>query len=150
MSFGAFGGSAAVMAAFDPIQGGELTQAGTFNNNVVSMAAAVATLRYELDPEIIQAINARGDRLRQRLNNCFEQNNQPFRVTGMGSMLCFHADDPRLLELLFHHLLTEGIYVARRGFMALSLALTDDHIDRLVEGCTRWAADRGTTMLTAS
>ncbi|MFT7598612.1 MAG: glutamate-1-semialdehyde 2,1-aminomutase [Acidimicrobiales bacterium] len=150
MSFGAFGGSAAVMAAFDPIQGGELTQAGTFNNNVVSMAAAVATLRYELDPEIIQAVNARGDRLRQRLNNCFEQNNQPFRVTGMGSMLCFHADDPRLLELLFHHLLTEGIYVARRGFMALSLALTDDHIDRLVEGCTRWAADRGTTMLTAS
>ena len=30
------------MAAFDPAQGGALSQAGTFNNNVVSMAAGVA------------------------------------------------------------------------------------------------------------
>ena len=35
MTFGAFGGSRSIMSAFDPATGGALTQAGTFNNNVV-------------------------------------------------------------------------------------------------------------------
>ncbi|HTH04292.1 MAG TPA: aminotransferase class III-fold pyridoxal phosphate-dependent enzyme, partial [Ilumatobacteraceae bacterium] len=36
MTFGAFGGRADVMAAFDPARGGTLTHGGTFNNNVVT------------------------------------------------------------------------------------------------------------------
>ena len=38
-SFGAFGGRGDVMALFDPARPGALPHAGTFNNNVVSMAA---------------------------------------------------------------------------------------------------------------
>ena len=44
LTFGAFGGRADLLAAFDPDAGGELSQAGTFNNNVLSMTAVVATL----------------------------------------------------------------------------------------------------------
>ena len=44
MTFGAFGGRADVMAAFDPARGGTLTHGGTFNNNVVTMAAGAAAL----------------------------------------------------------------------------------------------------------
>jgi glutamate-1-semialdehyde 2,1-aminomutase len=41
-SFGAFGGRADVMELFDPARPGALPHAGTFNNNVVSMAAGHA------------------------------------------------------------------------------------------------------------
>jgi glutamate-1-semialdehyde aminotransferase len=48
-TFGAFGGRRDVMAAFDAPRG-RLGHAGTFNNNVVSMAAGVATLTEVLTP----------------------------------------------------------------------------------------------------
>jgi glutamate-1-semialdehyde 2,1-aminomutase len=60
MPFGAFGGREEVMRHFDRAAGGESTQAGTFNNNVVSMAAAIATLRHALDDEALTTTNARG------------------------------------------------------------------------------------------
>ena len=136
MTFGAFGGRRAFMAAFDPATGGALTQAGTFNNNIVSMSAAVATLSHELEPERMQAVNDRGDRLRNRLNDAFTEAGLPLWVTGVGSMLCVHADDDRLVELLFHHALDQGLYIARRGFMALSMAISDDDCDALVAAAT--------------
>ena len=56
----------------------------------------------------------------------------------MGSMFTIHtvagpvrspADlagaDPVLKELLFHHLVERGIFLAARGFVAMSLAITD-------------------------
>jgi glutamate-1-semialdehyde 2,1-aminomutase len=141
MTFGAFGGRRRFMAEFDPAQGGKLTQAGTFNNNVVSMTAAVAALRHELGADRIDAVNARGDQLRQRLNDVFASTSGRMRVTGVGSMLCVHADDDRLIELLFHSLLEVGMYVARRGFMALSMAITDDHCDALVAATEHWLAE---------
>ena len=54
-TFGAFGGRADVMAHFDPAAGGVLGHAGTFNNNVVSMAAGVATLTDVLTDEVLEA-----------------------------------------------------------------------------------------------
>ena len=138
-TFGAFGGRRDVMAAFDPAQGGTLTQAGTFNNNVVSMSAAIATLRHELPADRIVAVNELGDGLRERLAAAVEP--AGLTVTGLGSMLCLHAPDDRLLDLLFHHLLDQGLYVARRGFMALSMAITDNDCDRLVDAAARWAAE---------
>lgn len=136
MTFGAFGGREAVMAEFDPDHGGALTQAGTFNNNVVSMAAAIHTLRHELDPQRLGDVNARGDRLRERLEAVITAS--PFAeemsVTGMGSMLCLHADEDRLLEAVFFGLLERGLSIARRGFMALSMEITDDDAGSLADG----------------
>jgi glutamate-1-semialdehyde 2,1-aminomutase len=132
MTFGAFGGRRKFLAAFDPNQGGALTQAGTFNNNIVSMSAAVAALTYELAPEQITAVNNRGDNLRDRLNNTFSAADAPMWATGVGSMVCIHGADDRLVELVFHAALKDGLYLARRGFMALSMAITAQDCDALI------------------
>lgn len=140
MSFGAFGGREDLMRHFDRAAGGLLAQAGTFNNNVVSMAAAIATLRHALDDDVLEATNARGDRLRHTLGEAFSHAGLPMHVTGLGSMLTVHAADDRLAELYFHAMLADGHYLARRGFIALSFAVTDAHVAALVAATRRWAA----------
>ena len=151
-TFGAFGGRRDVMAAFDASAGGRLGHAGTFNNNVVSMAAGVATLSEVLTPEVLAATNARGDRLRSELNAAFSRHGVPMCVTGSGSLMNVHgtvgpvtstADlrlaDDRWKELLFFDALDAGFYVARRGFIALSIEITDDDVDAFVGFVDRWA-----------
>ena len=44
--------------------------------------------------------------------------------------------DPVLKELLFHELLERGIYLAPRGYMALSAAITDADCDALIRAMT--------------
>lgn len=143
LSFGAFGGRREILAAFDRQAGGALTQAGTFNNNVASMSAAVATLRHELDPERVRALNVRGDRLRDDLGSVFAAADCGMWVTGLGSMMNIHAHDDRMLELLFHHLLDDGVYIARRGFVAPSLEIGDTECARLVDSTRRWVDGAG-------
>lgn len=151
-TFGAFGGRREVMAAFDASAGGRLGHAGTFNNNVVSMAAGVVTLSEVLGPEVLAATNARGDRLRSELNATFTRQRVPMCVTGSGSLMNVHgtagpvtstadlrAADDRWKELLFFDALDAGFYIARRGFIALSIEITDDDIDGFVEFVDRWA-----------
>lgn len=141
LSFGAFGGSAKVMAAYDPALGG-LTHGGTFNNNLFSMSVGAALLPL-LDGRTLERLNARGDRLREALNEVLA----PIGccATGIGSMLTIHpvpapvvqwtdvADaDPRWRALLFHELLHRGYYIAQRGYLALSLAVTDAQLEGFV------------------
>ena len=144
LSFGAFGGRADLMARFDPSQPGALPHAGTFNNNVLSMAAGLAGLTRVLDDDRLDALNARGDRLRESLQSVMAP--YGWTATGMGSMVGFHpvpgpiespADiasaDDRRRELLFLDLLERGWYVAPRGFIALSIEVTDDDVDGFVD-----------------
>ncbi len=145
MTFGAFGGRADVMAAFDPARGGDLTHGGTFNNNVVTMAAGATALGELLTADVLDALFVTGDSVMSRLTAVFEASPLPLCVSGMGSLMTIHtvtgpvtspADlataDPVLKELLFHELVDRGIYLAPRGYMALSTAITDDDCDRLV------------------
>jgi glutamate-1-semialdehyde 2,1-aminomutase len=153
LSFGAFGGRADLMARFDPSQPGALPHAGTFNNNVLSMAAGLAGLTEVLDDARLDALNARGDRLRESLQEVMAP--QGWVVTGLGSMIGFHpvpgpvnspADlagaDDRRRELLFLDLLERGWYVAPRGFIALSIEITDDDMDGFVAAVAACLADR--------
>jgi glutamate-1-semialdehyde 2,1-aminomutase len=146
MTFGAFGGRAEVMAAFDPARGGTLTHGGTFNNNVVTMAAGAAVMGELLTPELLEALYQRGETLRSRIADVLAASPLPLCVTGMGSLMNIHsvsgpvsspddlgAADPVLKELLFHELVERGIYLATRGYIALSAAISDDDCDRLVE-----------------
>jgi len=136
-SFGAFGGRADVMELFDPGRPGALPHAGTFNNNVLSMAAGYAGLTQVYSPEVARSHTAKGDQLREQLAESFRKAGAPFQVTGVGSLLTIHPTatpvrspsdligaDARLLEVLFLDLLELGYYMAPRGYMALSLALT--------------------------
>nr|WP_294519393.1 aminotransferase class III-fold pyridoxal phosphate-dependent enzyme [uncultured Rhodopila sp.] len=142
MSFGAFGGRAEIMDRFDPRRSDALPHAGTFNNNVLTMAAGLTGLTRVYTPEAAVALNARGDALRARLNALC--GDVPLRFTGIGSMLALHttrgpvtcpADaakaDQKLKELCFFDMLSHGIWLARRGMMALSLPIGDAECDAL-------------------
>lgn len=146
MSFGAFGGRRDLMEIYNPSRPNAVPHAGTFNNNVMTMAAGVAGLSRVLTRSAMDDLNRRGDRLRDRLNALFVGDGARFQATGFGSLLAIHptqapirspedlqSADDRLRELLFLDLLEEGFYIARRGFMALSLPITDADIEGLID-----------------
>ncbi|HSY86431.1 MAG TPA: aminotransferase class III-fold pyridoxal phosphate-dependent enzyme [Verrucomicrobiae bacterium] len=144
-SFGAFGGKREVMAHFDPDRPDSIPHAGTFNNNVLSMAGGLAGLTQVFTPEAAVRINALGDALRKRLGEIASKQGAPVQATGVGSLLNIHfsrrpivtaADahpsDPATekavagLQKLFHlDMIDQGYYFARRGFVALSLPTTE-------------------------
>ncbi len=144
MSFGAFGGRADVMALFDPSRPDGLPHAGTFNNNTLTMSAGLAALTEIATPDAITALNARGDRLRDRLNAIASAGGARMQFTGRGSMMAVHfttepvrneADADRgnqdLKELFFFDLLDRGVYMARRGMIVLSLVQDEAAFARL-------------------
>lgn len=146
MSFGAFGGQRRLMERYDPRRTDALSHAGTFNNNVLTMAAGFAGMTEVFTPEIAAALTARGDALRERLNALARAHDARMQVTGCGSLMTVHfvrgavrapADmayaDPRPKELFFFDLLERGFYLARRGMLALSLLVGDAESERFVD-----------------
>jgi glutamate-1-semialdehyde 2,1-aminomutase len=159
MSFGAFGGKRAIMQQFDPSKPNALPHAGTFNNNTLTMTAGVAGLTKVYTPEACVTLNARGDTLRERLNDLFMRSQVRMKATGMGSMINVHPlggdivkpedtehADKRLKQLLFLDLLDQGIYIAERGFMALSLMIDDEACGRLVAAFEAFIEKRRTLL----
>lgn len=160
LSFGAFGGRTQVMRRFDPLQPDALAHAGTFNNNVFTLSAGVAGLRDVYTPEAALALNARGEALRGRLNTVAGKARFPLQFTGIGSMMNVHmcsgsvrsirdleASSTALSQLFYFHMLDDGLWLARRGMVNLSLPLGDAEGDRLVaavdafvESCNRLIA----------
>jgi glutamate-1-semialdehyde 2,1-aminomutase len=138
LSFGAFGGSAELMSLYDPRKPGALSHAGTFNNNVLSMAAGHAGLSKVLTAETLDGLNGRGDSLRARLNELLAGIDARFKLTGLGSLMNFHCTAEPVcasaaLSLLFFDLLERGYYIAPRGFIALSLPVDDATLDSFVD-----------------
>ena len=144
MSFGAFGGRASLLDLFDPRRPDALPHAGTFNNNVLTMAAGLAGLTEVYTPGAAVALSARGEALRARLNALCRRAGRALQFTGIGSMMAAHfttipihapedvADiDPRLKDLFFFDLLAQGIWIAQRGMINLSLTIGDAECDRL-------------------
>jgi glutamate-1-semialdehyde 2,1-aminomutase len=142
LSFGAFGGRADLMARFDPRDADALPHSGTYNNNVLTMAAGVAGLAKVFTPEAALVLNATGDGLRERLNGLARQASVPVQVAGVGSIMCVHFHDRPLkgtgeaepadpsARALFHlDMLERGFYLARRGFISLSLPLAAGDYD---------------------
>ncbi|MCB1744691.1 MAG: aminotransferase class III-fold pyridoxal phosphate-dependent enzyme, partial [Gammaproteobacteria bacterium] len=144
LTFGAFGGARRVMERFDPRRPDALAHAGTFNNNVLSLSAAIVGLEQVYTPEAALRLNASGDALRERLNQALERQGIAGRVTGIGSMMMVHLTDGPLngptdsdqvskaLRGLMHLALIErGIYIARRNMIVLSLPMGEAELDTL-------------------
>jgi glutamate-1-semialdehyde 2,1-aminomutase len=123
LAFGAFGGRRDVMERFDPSRADAFQHAGTFNNAVATMAAGAAGLTRVLTADAITRLNALGDGLRARIPN----------ATGYGSMVGLHFEDETQAALVHLGLLRRGYSYARRGFVALSLPLTQDDVDGFAE-----------------
>ena len=155
MSFGAFGGRRALMERYDPRRPDALQHAGTFNNNVLTMAAGTAGMTEIFTPPAVAALNRRGDDLRGALNGVSARHGAALEFTGIGSLLAAHfsatpvrtpadaaAGDARLKELFFFDMLDRGIYLARRGMMALSMEIGDAECRALVEAVDDFLASR--------
>jgi glutamate-1-semialdehyde 2,1-aminomutase len=142
LSFGAFGGRAELMSRFDPRHPDALPHSGTYNNNVLTMAAGVAGLSEVFTPEAAIALNETADAFRERLNRLARKAAVPVQVAGVGSIMCVHFHDRPLhspadaepvdpsARALFHlDMLGRGFYLARRGFLSPSLALEPGDYD---------------------
>lgn len=139
MSFGAFGGREDIMQLF----AGRLMHAGTFNNNVLSMAGGVAAAGL-LTAGALDAVNALGEWMRGRVESVLERTGGKVRVTGMGSMMAFRysgrdeAEAVLVKELLFFHMFAEGVYIAHLGFVSLSIVHEECHVDAFVGAVERF------------
>jgi glutamate-1-semialdehyde 2,1-aminomutase len=152
LSFGAFGGRRDLMERFDPDRKDSIGHAGTFNNNVLSMAAGLAGLTQVFTTEEAKRINALGDTLRTKLQAVSKKHGGLLQVTGVGSLMTVHFSDQPVrgpqdahphdpareklmgaaLKLYHLDMLAAGQYLARRGFIALSLPMQPADIDRFV------------------
>src|SRR3569833_557089 len=145
-AFGAFGGSPELMRHMDMRTGGQLSQGGTFNNNVVTMAAGLVGARDVYTPEACRALNAKGDWLRDHLNALGQGFGIAFQATGVGGVLNTHwtvgpithpgqvvpiyAPVRRLFQL---EMIDNGYFVAQRGMINLSLPVEQADLAGLVE-----------------
>ncbi|MGE0007859.1 MAG: aspartate aminotransferase family protein [Parvibaculaceae bacterium] len=156
MSFGAFGGRRDIMEQFDPTRPQFLPHAGTFNNNTLTMTTGYAAMSEIFTADACRDLNRRGERLRERLNDLFMRYQVKLKATGIGSLINLHpltgeistpeetaAADPRLRQLIYLDLLEEGYYVAGRGYMALSLVVSDEHCDGFCAAVERIVTARG-------
>jgi glutamate-1-semialdehyde 2,1-aminomutase len=155
-SFGAFGGTAELLDQFDGSRAGSIPHAGTFNNNVATMAAGCVVLGELYTADTAEAHSARGERFRADVADVIGRHGLPVSVSGYGSMLALHAlheapvdgaesarRDPALQELLFLGLFERGIYTAPRGMVNLSLPLTDAQLDTALEALDGTLAELG-------
>lgn len=147
--FGGLGGSAELMAAYDPRQAGSLTHSGTFNNCSMTMHAGWAGLTKVYTPEVCKTFNASGDKLRTNLQAIAK--GTKMSVTGMGSMLNMHftkdgilepshiqqiAHDDPLKDLFWMEMLKAGFWITRRGMLALVLDTPEEEFRRF-EGAVK-------------
>ncbi len=168
-SFGAFGGRADLMARYDPSRADAVSHAGTFNNNVISMAAGLTGLRQLYTPEAADRLNGAGDRLRDRLNALADKHDVPMQVLGIGSIMAVHfhrgavtkAQDlwpqdaaaaaryAELQKLLHLDLIEQGQYMARRGFISLSLPMTEAELAGFAAAVEEFLTVRGAVVRAA-
>jgi glutamate-1-semialdehyde 2,1-aminomutase len=155
MSFGAFGGRTDLMEWFDPRNKNGFQHAGTFNNNVLTMNAGYVGLTEVYTPAAAKKLNDWGDGLRERLNALTSGKGLAMQFTGIGSMIAVHmrggaienaADAAEghagLLELFYFDLVARGVWFAKRGMMALSVALDEADGDHLIGAVEEFAETR--------
>ncbi|WP_344040830.1 non-ribosomal peptide synthetase/type I polyketide synthase [Saccharothrix xinjiangensis] len=118
----------------DSVPEGETTFfGGTYIQHPLAMVAAKAVLTHLRDrgPGLQQAVNARTERLATTLNDFFAAEDFPLSVHRFGSLFRFaHRGN---LELLFHHLVMEGVHVWEWRNFFLSTAHTDADVDFVVD-----------------
>lgn len=146
LPLGGFGGRAELMARFDPRAADGLKHAGTFNNNVCSMAAGVAGLTEVYTPARAEAFWRDSEAFRQDLAARLEAAGVPLRLTGSGSMFSLHlgaraprcaaevsAATRRMRTLLHLYALQQGVALTARGDIFLSLPMAAAQREQLAQ-----------------
>lgn len=163
ITIGAFGGRADIMARFDPSRADSYPHGGTFNNNVLAMAAGHAALTRVLTVDAQARMNALGDRLRSRLNELARKHDVPMQATGLGSIFGIHfhvgpirnsgdldqgehGREPIIgdIKKLFHiDMLAAGQYISRRIMGNLSVETSEAEADGFCHAVEEFLVSRG-------
>ena len=150
---GAFGGREDVMSLFDPRLPDHLHHSGTFNGNLMTMAAGRVALDL-LSQDEIERINALGKRLADGLRQLFAQRQELGAVVhNCGSLIHINFEtegqiraysdlnlDSPVMSAFHLAALDEGVYFAPRCFMNTSTAMDERVIDDMLEACARAVA----------
>jgi len=142
---GVIGGKREIMQIVAP--SGPVYQAGTFNANPVSLAAAGAVLKLIGQKEIYKNLNSTGDRLRASLADIIIDKKLPYSVGGTASMfkLFFGRKPKNYTEALqcnkeayyrfFHRMLKNGVFLPPSQFETnfLSTAHSEEDIEKTVD-----------------
>lgn len=144
MPVGAFGGKEEIMNAFDP-RNGMLQHAGTYNGNAMTMGAGSLALELYDETEF-HRIGEMGRHLATELDRMLEESTLDGRATGNGSLAHvhfgtggevpqqfadLHLESPDLVG--FHRAaLAEGVFIATRGLMCVSTAMSDDDLEEVL------------------
>ncbi len=153
------------MRLYDP-RSDQLDHPGTFNNNVLSMSAGIAGCNL-LSHDVLDDLNQLGRLMKHKIDKIFTINDisgttpsgpiideasipssmapPKMFITGAGSLMSIHFTGPekQLLQGLFwQHMLQHGIYLAQRGFIALSIGINSHDVDQFVKAvedfCQKW------------
>ena len=146
MPVGAYAGSRKLMEQVSPL--GAVYQAGTLSGNPVAMAAGLAQLEIlENNPDVYTALERKGKRLQEGLQEIFRKAKVPAQVNRTGSILTVFFsktpvtgyDQARACDLerfakWYRGLLEHGIYAAPSQFeaMFLSAAHQEEDIDAIL------------------
>ena len=146
MPVGAYAGSRKLMEQVSPL--GAVYQAGTLSGNPVAMAAGLAQLEIlENNPDLYTALERKGKRLQEGLQEIFRKAKVPAQVNRAGSILTVFFsktpvtgyDQARACDLerfakWYRGLLEHGIYAAPSQFeaMFLSAAHQEEEIDAIL------------------
>jgi glutamate-1-semialdehyde 2,1-aminomutase len=147
MPVGAYGGKAEIMNWVSPA--GPVYQAGTLSGNPIAMAAGLTMLTYLNEhPEVYTQLETSGMKLKQGFSDSLKKLGLDFTINQIGSMYTLFftnnavtdfpsakSSDLALFGKYFHAMLDRGIYLGPSQFesMFLSTALTDAHLDRIIE-----------------
>ena len=147
LTFGAFGGRADILDCFDPGKANAWPHAGTFNNNVLTMAAGYAGLAEVFTAKVADDFYVRGNDFRADMTDRISTLGLPVQITGLGSMMAFHFCEtppsaplgqpggiPQLYELIHLDMMARGQFYARRGMINMSLP-TDNAQLELFANC---------------
>jgi len=153
---GVFGGKTSLMKHYNPKLPGSWNHAGTFNNNVCSMAAGCVGMGKIYTQERAAAFFDWSEAFRLSLNDIFAARDVPMYANGMGSIIAIHfsrevtkapsditAGCQSLRPLLHMEMLLEGILICKRGDLFLSLPMSEDHLSRVRLGFEKFIDRHG-------
>ena len=151
---GAFGGRRDIMdRVVTPKQGPDddrvtIFQSGTFQSNLVSLAAGLAMLSELEKPGVLDKLNDHGDQVREGMEKIGANLGLPIHAVGQGSIFgVYFADEPprtirdiadsdrELAATFYLGLLAHGVYITPYHLGFTNAAQGQPEIDELLEIC---------------
>ena len=154
---GAIGGSAALMACFDPRNRDAMWHSGTFNGNPLTCAAGLVSVR-ELTKERIDLMDRLGGRFARELKKAAMAVELPFSARRIGSLMnifflneapppTIAREDAKLIAEFHLAALNRGLFLAPRGLIALSTVMTEALIDEIIARASEALQDVASTAI---